>query len=273
MIRIFVLGHRGMLGRYVYSYFKSKKYEVIGVSKPVLDAKKVTVNKLKAAGIHKDDVVINCIGVIKRKDASKEDYALVNAAFPHILARACNTIGCKLIHITTDCVFDGLEGNYDENHEHTARDVYGMSKSVGEPEGITIIRTSIIGEEIGQARSLVEWIKSNRNQTVNGFTNHWWNGITCLQFAKLCEEIIQKNMFWVGVKHVTSPEIVTKAELVKMVSDVYGLSITVRPMETGQKCDRTLATVRTDVTFDVPPLRDQLVEMYEFYKILSKKLD
>lgn len=272
MIRIFVLGHKGMLGRYVYTYLKSKNYEVIGVSRPTMDATKITKSKLKAAGLHKSDVVINCIGIIKRKDATKADYALVNAAFPHLLAAACKEIGAKLIHVSTDCVYDGMEGNYDEAHEHTAKDVYGMSKSIGEPDNVTLIRTSIIGEEVGQARSLVEWIKSNKGKTVNGFTNHLWNGITCLQFAKICEEIIIKNLFWEGVKHITSPEIVTKAELVQMVSDVYNLNIEVIPLETGKKCDRTLSSIRHDVVVSVPSLKIQLPEMKNFYKILVKPI-
>jgi dTDP-4-dehydrorhamnose reductase len=267
-MRVFVLGHKGMLGRYVYTYLKSKKYDVIGVSRPVIDAAKMTKAKLKAAGLHKGDVVINCIGTIKRKDATKVDYALVNSAFPHLLAAACEDIGAKLIHITTDCVYDGMEGMYDESHEHTARDVYGMSKSVGEPENVTVVRTSIIGEEVGQARSLVEWIKSNKGKKVNGFTNHLWNGITCLQFAKVCEEIIERNLFWRGVKHIVSPYPINKADLVKMVSDTYDLGIEVTPMETGQKCDRTLSSTRTDVMFAIPPLHDQVVEM----KVFSKKL-
>jgi len=268
-MRIFVLGHKGMLGRYVYTYLKSKKYDVVGVSRPVIDAAKMTKSKLKATGLHKGDVVINCIGVIKqRKEINKAEYALVNSAFPHLLASACEDIGAKVIHITTDCVYDGMEGMYDESHEHTARDVYGMSKSVGEPENVTVVRTSIIGEEVGQARSLVEWIKSNKGKRVNGFTNHFWNGITCLQFAKICEEIIEKNIFWRGVKHVVSPNPVTKATLVEMVSDTYDLGIEVTPMETGQRCDRTLSSTRTDVEFVIPHLHDQIVEM----KVFSKKL-
>jgi dTDP-4-dehydrorhamnose reductase len=241
------------------------------VGRPLLDASKVTKSKLKATGLHKGDVVINCIGTIKRKDATKVDYALVNSAFPHLLAAACEDIGAKLIHITTDCVYDGMEGMYDESHEHTARDIYGMSKSVGEPETVTVIRTSIIGEEIGQARSLIEWIKSNKGEKVNGFTNHLWNGITCLQFAKVCEEIIEKNLFWRGVKHIVSPTKITKADLVKLVSDIYELGIEVRLMETGQKCDRTLTSTRTDVMFNIPELKDQIIEMRKFYKKLSKE--
>jgi dTDP-4-dehydrorhamnose reductase len=270
-MRVFVLGHKGMLGRYVYTYLKSKGYDVIGVSRPTIDASKVSRAKLKASGIHKKDVVINCIGIIKRNDVPKSDFALVNAAFPHVLASICEEFGAKLIHVTTDCVYDGYEGNYDEKHWHTAKDLYGMSKSVGEPENATLIRTSIIGEEVGQARSLVEWIKSNKGKRVIGFTNHLWNGITCLQFAKVCEEIIEKNMFWKGVKHITSPNPITKAGLVEMVSETYDLGIEVMLMETGQKCDRTLSSTRTDVEFNIPSLRDQVIEMRVFSKKLYKE--
>jgi dTDP-4-dehydrorhamnose reductase len=271
-MKVFVLGHKGMLGRYVYTYLKSKKYEVIGVSRPTIDAAKITHAKLKAVNLHKNDVVINCIGIIKRTDVPKSDFATVNAAFPHVLASICEKVGAKLIHVTTDCVYDGYEGNYDEEHWHTAKDLYGMSKSVGEPENATVIRTSIIGEEIGQARSLVEWIKSNRGNLVKGYTNHFWNGITCLQFAKVCEDIIEENLFWKGVKHITSPTMISKYDLVRLISGIYDLDVAVTPYEATPRCDRTLTSTRTDVIFkDIPDLKDQVIEMKKFYSKLKKE--
>lgn len=269
---IYVLGHNGMLGRYTYRYLLSRGYDVVAVGRAQVDATRATRNRIRSAGIRSKDVVINCIGAIKHKEfVAKETYALVNGAFPHILAAACNDVGCRLIHVTTDCVFDGLEGNYDENHYHNARDAYGMSKSIGEPEEATVIRTSIIGEEVGQAKSLVEWIKSNKGKEVNGFTNHHWNGITCLQFAKVCEKIIEEDMFWAGVKHIVSPTAVNKMELVQMVSDVYGLGIMVNPFETPVKCDRTLSSVRDEIEIEIPELLEQIEEMKKFGKVLRSE--
>lgn len=273
-MKIVVLGHTGMLGRYVSKYFKSEGYEVLNLSRKEIDASNIKKYELRAKlfnlGIKSTDVIINCIGMIKqRSDASDLDFVMVNSAFPLMLADACEKDGIKLIHPTTDCVYDGLEGGYDENSEHTATDVYGMSKSLGEPKNATTIRTSIIGDEISNKKSLVEWVKSNKDQTVFGYTNHHWNGVTCLQFAKICKHIIDNNLYWNGVRHITSPSSVTKEELVNMISNAYNLNITVTPKETDTLCDRSLSTINT-TNIDVPELIIQVNDMKDFYGKLIK---
>jgi dTDP-4-dehydrorhamnose reductase len=112
---------------------------------------------------------------------------------------------------------------------------------------------------------LVEWIKSSANQTVNGFTNHHWNGVTCLQFAKICEQIIKTNDYWMGIKHLHS-NVLDKQQLVETVSEVYGLNITVTPKETPTKCDRSMSTIHTDnlAKFNIPTLKEQIIQMKEF---------
>lgn len=273
-MRIFVLGANGMLGRYVSAFFKSEGYDVVNITRKHLDLWQISVNYVRSFlrwyQARPKDVVINCIGIIKqRKDFTKVDFVRVNSLFPHLLWDACYINGVRLIHITTDCVFDGLDGNYDENSTHNAEDVYGMSKSLGEPERATVIRTSIIGEEINQNRSLVEWIKSNRDKQANGYINHFWNGVTCLEFAKICKRMINEDIFWQGTKHIFSPGAISKYELVKMISDIYELNIDVIPFETAVKCDRTLSSIRTDVVIDVPELKDQIIEMKNFYGKLN----
>lgn len=270
-MKIFVLGGKGMLGRYVSTYFKLEGHNVVDITRKELDVIHLREEELRAKlfflGLRKGDVIINCIGMIKqRSDASDLDFIYINSMFPHILANVCENEGCKMIHPTTDCVYDGLLGRYTEDILHNALDVYGKSKSLGEPKNATVIRTSIIGEEIGQARSLVEWIKSNKDGEVNGYTNHYWNGVTCLQFAKSCKEIIDDNKFWKGVKHVYS-NTVSKFELVKMVSHIYDLNINVKPFKTSLNCDRSLSSKYA--TLVVPPLITQIEEMKEFYEKLK----
>jgi dTDP-4-dehydrorhamnose reductase len=273
-MQVIILGSRGMLGRYVWSYLD--KFECVGVNRDSLDASTATEEKLEEVffkeikSIQKGDVVINCMGTIKpRVDSLGDLNAIqVNSVFPRVLANFCEKHGLKLIHPTTDCVYTGYKGSYDENDKYDVNDVYGMSKAMGEPNNCTVIRTSIIGEEVNQGRSLVEWVKSSANTTVNGFTNHYWNGVTCLQFAKVCEEIINTNNFWVGIKHIHSNTL-NKKELVETISDVYGLNITVTPVETAVSCDRSMSTIY-DTGIKVPTLKQQIEEMKEFSETLYK---
>jgi dTDP-4-dehydrorhamnose reductase len=273
IMKIYVLGSKGMLGRYVTKYLKNK-YNVIGLARKDIDASSVNEESLHAKlhhlGIKENDVVINCVGTIKPQIDALGDLngIQVNSVFPRFLANVCEKINVKLIHPTTDCVFTGLKGKYNEKDIHDISDVYGRTKSLGEPNNCTVIRTSIIGEEVGQGRSLVEWIKSSSNTTVFGFTNHYWNGVTCLEFAKICEKIIETNGYWTGVRHIHSNTL-NKKELVELISDVYGLNVTVTPKETPIMCDRSILSIYDTVeNMSIPTLKNQIQEM----KIFSEKL-
>lgn len=269
-MKIFVFGNTGMLGRYVYSYFTERQYDVVGVNRLQLNINGLRYEELRAKlfhfGIRSGDVVINCIGLIKqRNDTSNLDFVYVNSVFPLVLADVCEVEGCKLIHPTTDCVYDGLDGMYTENNVHNALDVYGKSKSLGEPNNATVIRTSIIGEELTGKRSLLEWVKSQKNKQITGYTNHFWNGITCLQFAKVCHQLISDNFWWSGVRHVFS-NVVTKYELVSSFNDIFKLNIDIIPKEV-ELCDRSLSTI-----FDVNDRLNIPILEYQIEELLSFKL-
>jgi dTDP-4-dehydrorhamnose reductase len=274
IMKIYVLGSNGMLGKYV-STFLVDYYNVIKITRNEIDASNIDEenlkNKLIRLGLKEGDVVINCIGTIKPMVDIIGDLNTikVNSVFPRILANVCENLSVKMIHPTTDCVFTGIKGSYNENDVHDISDVYGRSKSLGEPNNCTVIRTSIIGEEVGQGRSLVEWVKSNKGNNIFGFTNHIWNGVTCLQFGKICKKIIDENLFWYGIKHLHSNNL-NKNELVGTISDVYGLNITITPKETPIKCDRSLSTIFIEnlEKMEIPDLKTQIIEMKEF----SKKL-
>lgn len=265
-MKVIVLGNTGMLGRYVSKYLKDKKFKVINISRDQCDAHRFDDFTFRNFKFNEGDVFINCMGIIpQRNQVNNGVFISVNSAFPHLIFEYCKKNKFKFIHITTDCVFSGKDGDYNEGSIHDEKDIYGKSKSLGEPDEATIVRASIIGEELFNKKSLLEWVKSNRNKTINGYINHYWNGITCLQFAKICEQIINNNMYWEDVKHVYSPRWINKFELVKMISEVYDLNITVEPFETTEKCDKTLNSIRIDVEdIEVPSLRTQLEELANF---------
>ena len=266
-MKIIVLGSSGMLGKYVEKYLKNN-HNVITLDRSQMDASNISelevMNQLKKAGIVQGDTIINCIGTIKpRVDELGDLNAIkVNSVFPRILSNSCEKLKLNLIHPTTDCVYTGSKGKYNEDDNYDVYDVYGMSKAMGEPSNCTVIRTSIIGEEISNGRSLIEWIKSEKNNSVFGFTNHYWNGVTCLQFAKICEKIINDNLFWKGIKHFHSNTL-DKFELVKLISDVFELNLTVSPKETEKKCDRSISS-KFPLMFEIPSLEKQIKNLKKF---------
>ncbi len=273
-----VMGDRGMLGNNVCRFLESTgKYKVIGLNRSNFDAFCDSQSKLEGIleGLvqgqsSRSITLINCIGIIPQagKDhiLNNAMYVRVNAVFPHILSNTCEKLGIKMIHVTTDCVYTGKKGNYNETDEHDETSIYGVTKSKGEPENCTVIRTSIIGEELTTKRSLLEWVKSNRGGKIKGYTNHLWNGVTCLQLAKVIDQLISENLYWTGVRHVFSPNSVSKYELVELINHTYGLGIEVTPYETEETIDKTINTIYEDksrMLLKIPPLKEQIELMAE----------
>jgi dTDP-4-dehydrorhamnose reductase len=268
---IYIFGANGMLGTYMKTYLKSQNKACICFTRDDLDVSTVTYDKLEKLfdkyTIHDNDIIINCAGIIPQSkninDTSSRNYFLINSLFPNMLSTIASLNKMKFIHITTDCVFSGSKGNYTELDCHDETNNYGVSKSLGEfGYNSTVIRTSIIGEELKNKYSLLEWVKKHNNTIINGYTNHYWNGVTCLQLAKIINNMIDENIWWSGVRHIYSPTSVTKYELVQMINDTYNLNNTIEPMETDNPINKTLASIYdVNSQFNIPKLRIQLEEL------------
>jgi dTDP-4-dehydrorhamnose reductase len=274
MKRVLLLGATGMLGSAVYGVLNRKYDLTLGVRNPdkvaLLEKAYGGTDKAKilpfdAQLVYQDytakkgfpgeymtqflqrvgevDHVINAIGVtipfVLREPAVT---FFVNGALPHILARHFQE---KLIHITTDCVYDGKAGfPYDESSPKSPVDVYGLSKSLGEPANCLTIRTSIIGRELDGFTGLLEWFLQQRGKTLTGFAEHYWNGITTQQFGKLCDQIMESPEVYPrrGIYHVFST-VVSKYEMLLAFQLKYHVPCTIGADEQN-KLNRTIRTVK-----------------------------
>lgn len=269
-MKIIIFGSNGMLGNYVNSFLKNKNYNIVALTRNDYDLLNVSVTSLdiflKKLNLEVNDIIINCAGIIPQssnyRNLNKQMYYKINSVFPIILSSLCEKYELKMIHITTDCVFSGKIGNYDENSEHDETNDYGTSKSLGELCRATIIRTSIIGEEKNNKRSLLEWVKLNTNKEINGYVNHYWNGVTCLQLSQIIEKMIIEKDFWIGVKHIFSPRIISKYDLIKMINDIYNLNIKINKYST-EKIDKSLKSIYEN-KYEIPDLNEQIIELKKF---------
>jgi dTDP-4-dehydrorhamnose reductase len=176
------------------------------------------------------DVVVNCIGIVKQLPEANDPMKslFINSVLPHRLATYCSARGLKLIHISTDCVFDGKsKQSYVETDVPTADDIYGVTKFVGEinDEKNLTIRTSIIGREIVTQHGLVEWFLSHRGKTVNGYKKSVFSGVTTNQLAYTIGNIILSSYSFkalyikdTGLMHLSSVPI-NKYELLNLIND------------------------------------------------------
>jgi len=273
MKKVLLLGASGMLGSAVYDVLKDKYSLVLsfrninetrlleekygGTSKHQIeefDLKFVYQDYYEKKGYPGDyfnnflkrvgefDYVINAIGItIPFSLANPTMTFFINSAFPYILSRVFKQ---RLIHITTDCVFNGQEGfPYDENSPKTPLDIYGLSKALGEPTDCLTLRTSIIGRELQGFTGLLEWFLQQQGKTVKGFTNHFWNGITTREFGKICDEIIQNRGQYPesGIFHIFS-ETVSKYDMLLKFKEKYNIDCEIIADDSAT-LNRTLTTI------------------------------
>ena len=265
-MKILLFGPNGMLGNY-FTVYLSKYYETKKIDRNKLDAYYATYDNIMdlLVNYRDDDVfVINCIGIIPQRNDMLDfrKYIIVNTLFPNMLANCCQKLNYKMVHISTDCVYSGNKGDYTEKDVHDETNIYGVTKSLGEPSNCCVIRTSIIGEELQNKKSLLEWIRSQNGKKINGFINHYWNGVTCLQLAKIVHFMIENNIYWNGVRHIYSPSSVIKYELVKMIIEIYNLNITVDKYETAT-INKTITSIY-EPFINIPDIKDQIIELHEF---------
>jgi dTDP-4-dehydrorhamnose reductase len=221
-----------------------------GVRWQTLDARRADDEALVAL-LEGEQWIVNAIGItkplIRDDDAAEVERALlVNALFPHRLARAAARVGARVLQIATDCVYSGARGGYAEDAAHDALDVYGKTKSVGEvyAAGAHHLRCSIIGPEPKERKFLLEWFRGQpRGAEVQGFVNHGWNGVTTLQFARLCAGIVRGNPPLPHLQHVVPADAESKADLLGALAESFGRrDVRIRRVEAASTIDRTLAT-------------------------------
>lgn len=265
--KIAILGAGGMLGSMVLDVFaKDENFSIIATVRDLKEAKKF--KKYKGVIFQLLDVeyadtntfkkalggakwVINCIGIIKPyihdDNAPEVERAVrINALFPHTLAKSAKEINAKVIQIATDCVYSGSKGNYKEGDLHDPLDVYGKTKSLGEVYfgNFYNLRCSIIGPEISGHFSLLDWFLTQpKGAKLNGYKNHFWNGVTTLHFAKLCLGIINKNISIGHLQHFIPADKNSKADMLKIFAKEFDRSdVKITSVGTPVLTDRTLAT-------------------------------
>jgi dTDP-4-dehydrorhamnose reductase len=223
---------------------------------------------------HRFDAVVNCIGVIKQRDDATVAIPsiTINSLMPHRLAALAGRWGGRVIHFSTDCVFSGRRGDYSEDDESDALDLYGKSKFLGEvgaPNALTL-RTSIVGRELHHHHSLLDWFLSQQGKTIRGFQRHWWSGVTTNHLADLVGTILAEHPSLRGLYQVSSGKI-SKYDLLLRFRDAYGVDVDIQP-DDAAFLDRSLTghRLREAIGYEPPSwdaMLGQLVADHTSYPI------
>ena len=171
------------------------------------------------------DVVLNCAGITKRRPEVNDPVHTisVNSLFPHYLANWAGENGKRVIHFSTDCVFNGKLGNYTEESPTTGEDAYGRTKALGEidyPHTLTI-RSSFVGRELSVHSELLDWFLQQRGKTIKGFTNAFYTGISTLEMARIVGDIIEHHPELGGLHQLSVQEPISKYDLLCLARDAF----------------------------------------------------
>lgn len=284
-MKILVLGASGMLGHRLLWGLDELGYKVLAGLRtdlsaqppfdhiPVLsDARRVVagIDGYDPQGLKRrlteirPDVILNCIGVIKQLDEGHSNVpcTALNALLPHLLEDIVADWGGWLIHFSTDCVFKGDRGGYTEADEPDARDLYGMTKALGEVTGLhaLTLRTSIIGRELRNHRSLVDWFLSQDGQVVNGYSRAIYSGLTTREMVHVIDCLLRDHHGLNGLYHVASDPI-SKFDLLGLIRDAAGLKIHIERDDQTVQLDRSLnAQIFNSVTQYHAPTWESMIE-------------
>ena len=252
---VYVFGSKGMMGsnfiKYIKKYHKYNNITFIPLDRTNFDVLKDSLDN--CIPYNTDTLILNFIGCIPQKKYLDEEYIKINEEFPK-----------KLIHLSTNCVFNGKSGKYLENTEILYfNDIYSYSKYSGEPQYGLTIRASIIGIEENSSYGLCSWFLNSKNSEVNGYINVYWNGITTLELSKIIYEkiIFDEDFKEKKLIHIYSKDIVSKFQLLTLIKKVFNKNIIINPLSIPEDKFYTLSSLTEEPRKNI---EEQLQDLYLF---------
>ena len=229
------------------------------------------------------DWVIHC-AALANVDACEQAPELawrLNAEFPGKLATAARG-GARLLHVSTDAVFDGQRGAYQETDAPNPLSVYARSKLAGEqavaaadPAAI-IARVNLFGWSLYGRRSLAEFFVNNlqAGNPVKGFTDVYFCPLLANHLAGLFLRMLEADLH--GMYHVVSSECLTKYDFGLAVAREFSLdasliaptSVTAGGLAAARSPRLTLRTDKLAAALGEPPpsWAEGLAEMFRLYE-------
>jgi dTDP-4-dehydrorhamnose reductase len=273
MKRVLILGCTGLIGHKLFQQLQqSEQITLFGVSKTYYPAfNNIVLNVTDFSALEalifsvKPDVVVNCIGkLVEYSEDNLLDAIYFNSQFPLLLSGICKNNNIRFIHLSTDCVFSGinnLEG-YTEKAEPNGFTNYARTKALGEniDENQLVIRTSVIGPELkANGTEFFGWIL-RQNAKVFGYKKAIWSGVTSLVLAEAIQEFIYNDIN--GIYHLTNNSNIIKSDIIKFIKDSMGLNFNLICID-GLASDKTMIDTRKLLRLNVPPYEVMFKKMIE----------
>lgn len=291
-MRILVTGASGLLGLNL-SLGMAGTHPIVGVDRSKLAGTPFELIKadLLEPGVcsrlldqvHPDAIIHTAANA--NVDACESDPGgarLLNAEFPGQLAELCSKRGVRLIHISTDAVFDGTKDSlYTEDDAPNPLGVYAQTKLDGEQAVLSVnpdaavARVNFFGWSLSGSRSLAEFFYNNLStgQPANGFTDVWFCTMFVGDLADTLVRMLEKGLS--GLYHVVGSEALTKYEFGLKIARQFGFDERlIRPIsveESGLTARRShnlrlsIHKLSTDLGVEIPGVSTGIEKFYTQY--------
>ncbi len=290
--KVLIAGARGLLGQKTVEVFtRESEYELLPcelsageegmIELDITDRQKV----LDTVGDLRPSVIVNTAAFtdVDRAEVEKETAYKVNASAVGYLAEAAHLFNAKLVHISTDYVFNGKKGNYAEDSLPEPLGYYGKTKLAGENlaksqlSNLAILRTQVLyGYGRGVKRNFVLWILDmlSGGKQFAVVKDQIGNPTMADELAFAILKVVKKNT--VGLYHVSGFETMSRYDFARQIAEVFGFdpaavsSTTTdkleqrarRPMNSSFICLKA----QTDLGINMPSVRDSLSRMRQQMK-------
>jgi dTDP-4-dehydrorhamnose reductase len=271
-MKILVLGASGMAGHVISLSFIESGHDVFTFSRNSFKFGNNIIGDLTnidfLANVIKKgnyNAIINAAGILnKNAELNKSQAVLINSYLPHYLSEITSSLKTKIIHMSTDCVFSGDKGSYNESSLRDGISFYDRTKALGEIENDKDLtfRNSIVGPDLNKnGIGLFNWFMQQGGK-INGYTKAIWTGVSTITLAKAMKKAIEENL--TGVYHLVNNKKISKHELLKLFNKyLRDEKITILQDDKFQ-IDKSLINNREDFLFKVPSYEEMVIEIKEW---------
>ncbi len=247
-MKLLITGANGLLGQKLIKFYENDpSVEIIATGKgvnrnrpgsykyfPMDVTSQEEVNSM--VGMSMPDVVINTAAMtdVDKCEMEKEQCWDLNVKAVEHLIKACESSGSKLIHLSTDFIFDGENGPYEEDDWPNPQSHYAESKLASEKLfektyiKWAIVRTMLVyGVAQDMNRSnIILWAKKNleEGQSIKVVNDQWRTPTLAEDLAKGCALIIEKNAE--GIFHISGKDTLTPHEMAMQTAIFFKLNPT-----------------------------------------------
>ncbi len=244
--RILITGSNGLLGqKIVRNYSSDDRFEIVATARGecriegVEGFTYVTLDTSVIDDVHavfrqvQPDVVIHAAAMtnVDACELNPEECDLLNIEATRNVVRACEEIGCYLVHVSTDFIFDGADGPYNEEATPNPLSHYGWSKLHAEELvqqatcSWSIARTVlVIGVVPGLSRSnIVLWAKGalSKGEKIRVVDDQWRTPTLAEDLADGCMLLAASGK--TGVYNISGEDFYSVFEMVQVIADHWKL--------------------------------------------------